>query len=157
MLEIFIKATSQPCTYRQQFLAFKCDQCDYATALSGGLTRHKIALHYNLKEVRVALKRLTQEDISAFERKEEIIQPVSIEGDNFEFVGLPPVEVKQEQASVNECRLCSFTVPRMQTILLVRHMREAHGETAGETSVEVKRRKLANAGEDPLSHVGGFS
>ena len=62
-----------------------------------------------------------------------------------------------EQVSVNECRLCGFTVPQMQTILLVRHMREAHGEMAGETSVEVKRRKLANAREDPLSHVGGFS
>ena len=45
----------------------------------------------------------------------------------------------------------------MQAVLLVRHMREEHREMVGKTSIEVKRRKLANAGEDPLSHVGGFS
>ena len=58
--------------HREKFLAFKCDQCDFATALTGGLTRHKIALHYNLREVRIALRRLTQEDIDSFERKEEV-------------------------------------------------------------------------------------
>ena len=175
--------------HREKFLAFKCDQCDFATALTGGLTRHKIALHYNLREVRIALRRLTQEDIDSFEKKEvvnddfnheviqeannevsheviqevsheasneviqevntEINQPANMEGDKFEFINLPPVEVKEEQVSVNECRMCGFTAPPMQTILLVRHMREVHGEVAG-TSADAKRRKLA--GEDPLSH-----
>jgi len=141
--------------HRQKFLAFKCDQCEYATALSGGLTRHKIALHYNLKEVRVALRRLTQEDVSAFERKET--NPTSIKRDQFEFVSLSPIEVKEEQVSVNECKMCDFAAPQMQTILLVRHMREEHGVMAGEKSVEVKRRRLDKDGDDPLSHVGGFS
>ena len=59
--------------------------------------------------------------------------------------------------SVNECKLCDFTAPQMQTILLVRHMREEHGVMAGEKSVEVKRRRLDKDGDDPLSHVGGFS
>ena len=84
----------------------------------------------------------------------EVIQPANFEGDKFEFVNLPPVEVKEEQVSVNECRLCGFTAPPMQTILLVRHMREVHGGMA-ETSTDAKRRKLA--GEDPLSHNGGLT
>ena len=70
--------------------------------------------------VRIALRRLTQEDINSFERKEvvnhesnhevshevsqevnneinhEVNQPVNMEGDKFEFVNLPPIEVKEE-------------------------------------------------------------
>ena len=153
---MLIKLTTSPTLllqHREKFLAFKCDQCDFATALMGGLTRHKIALHYNLREVRIALRRLTQKDIDSFERKEvvndevsqevsheviqeviqevntEINQPANMEGDKFEFINLPPIEVKEEQVSVNECRLCGFTAPQMQTILLVRHTREMHRES----------------------------
>ena len=119
---------------------FESSGCDYASISEHELFKHVKCTHVKTDQADQSESSPGERDLDANHGtglKKVVLQ--------YSAGGEKPVEVSKEQATVNECRLCEFTAPKMQAILLVRHMREVHGETKG---FEVER---------PMPHTNEYS